>query len=152
VQQTLIQAYQGLAGFRGGTAREMAGWLRQILANHLAHVVRDFGRQKRDAGRELPLAQVLDDSSARLEAWLAAEQSSPSERVQRNDLLLRMADALESLPDEQREAVELHYYHGWTLAQIAAHLNRTPPSIAGLVHRGVLRLRDKLADPSSASS
>ena len=146
VQQTLIQAYQGLPGFRGATEREMAGWLRQILANHLAHLVRDFGRQKRDAGRELPLAQVLDESSARLEAWLADEQSSPSERAERNDQLLRIAAALESLPDEQREAVELHYYHGWTLAQIAQHLNRTPPSVAGLVHRGVLRLRDKMGE------
>lgn len=149
VQQTLIQAYQGLAGFRGETEREMAGWLRQILAHHLAHLVRDFGRQKRDAGRELPLAQVLDESSARLEAWLTADQSSPSERAQRNDLLLRMADALQALPDEQREAVELHYYHGWTLAQIAEHLQRTPPSVAGLVHRGVLRLRDKLGAATS---
>ena len=31
VQQTLIQAYQGLAGFRGGTEREMAGWLAAYL-------------------------------------------------------------------------------------------------------------------------
>lgn len=149
VQQTLIQAHQGLAGFRGETEREMAGWLRQILANHLAHLIRDFGRQKRDAGRELPLAQVLDESSARLEAWLAADQSSPSELAQRNELILRMADALEALPEEQREAVELHYYHGWTLAQIAAHLQRSPPSVAGLVHRGVLRLRDKMSEGAS---
>ncbi|QDU25553.1 ECF RNA polymerase sigma-E factor [Anatilimnocola aggregata] len=148
VQQTLIKAYQGLAGFRGSTEREMAGWLRQILANQLAHLVRDFGRQKRDAGRELPLAQVVDESSARLEAWLAAEQSSPSEHVQRSDLLLQLATGLESLPEDQREAVELHYCHGWTLAQIATHLHRTPPSVAGLVHRGLLKLRDQLAETS----
>lgn len=142
VQQTLIQAYEGIAGFRGGTEREMAGWLRRILANQLAHLVRDFGRQKRDAGRELPLEKALDESSARLEAWLAADQSSPSELAHRNDLLLQMAAGLEALPEEQRAAVELHYCHGWTLAQIARHLGKTPPSVAGLVHRGLLKLRD----------
>lgn len=146
VQQTLIQAYQGLGGFRGHSEREMAGWLRQILANQLAHVVRDFGRLKRDAGREISLVQVLDESSVRLEAWLAAEQSTPSQRAERGDLLLQLANALETLPEEQREAVELHYCHGWTLAQIANHLNRTPPSVAGLVHRGLGKLRETLAE------
>jgi RNA polymerase sigma-70 factor (ECF subfamily) len=146
VQQTLIQAYQAIGGFRGQSSREMAGWLRQILAHHLAHVVRDFGRLKRDTGRELPLAQVLDESSVRLEAWLAAEQSSPSQRAERGDLLLQLANALEALPDEQREAVELHYCHGWTLAQIGQHLDRTVPSVAGLVHRGLGKLRETLAD------
>lgn len=146
VQQTLIQAYKALDGFRGQTEREMAGWLRQILANNLAHLVRDWGREKRDVARELPLAKVLDESSARLEAWIAAEQSSPSERAERNDTLLQLAAALETLPDDQREAVELHYCHGWTLAQIASHLNRTTPSIAGLVHRGLMKLRGVLAE------
>ena len=149
VQQTLMQAYQGLGGFRGETEREMAGWLRKILANNLAHLVRDFGRDKRDAGRELPLAKMLDDSSDRLEAWLAAEQSSPSERAERNDLILRLADSLETLPDDQREAVELHYCQGWTLAQIGEHLGRTTPSVAGLVHRGLMKLRGVLDEPSS---
>jgi RNA polymerase sigma-70 factor (ECF subfamily) len=146
VQQTLVQAYQGIDQFRGQTSQELAGWLRKILANQLAHLVRDFGRLKRDAGRELSLAALIDQSSARLEALLAADQSSPSERAQRNDSLIALAAALETLPDEQRQAVELHYCHGLTLAQVAAELNRTPPSIAGLVHRGVMKLRSVLKE------
>lgn len=145
VQQTLAQAYRALDGFRGNSPAEMAGWLRQILARNLAHAARDHGRQKRDAGREVSLAAALDQSSARLEAWLAADQSSPSERAHRNDQLLRLAAALETLPDEQREAVELHYWQGWTLAQIADHQGRTPASVAGLVHRGLAKLRASLA-------
>jgi RNA polymerase sigma-70 factor, ECF subfamily len=144
VQQTLVQAFRAQGGFRGNSPAEMAGWLRQILARNLAHAVRDHGRQKRDIGREVSLAKAVDQSSARLEAWLAAEQSSPSDRAERNDQLLRLAQALETLPDEQREAVELHYWQGWTLAQIAEHQSRTPGSVAGLVHRGVAKLRDVL--------
>jgi RNA polymerase sigma-70 factor, ECF subfamily len=53
VQQTLVQAYQGLAQFRGQTSQELAGWLRQILAHQMAHLVRDYGRLKRDAGRRI---------------------------------------------------------------------------------------------------
>jgi RNA polymerase sigma-70 factor, ECF subfamily len=146
VQQTMVQAYQGLGQFRGSTPQEMAGWLRKILANQMAHLVRDFGRLKRDAGRELPLAALIDQSSARLEAWLAAEQSSPSEQAVRNDALLQLAAALETLPDEQRLAVELHYCRGLTLAEVAHELNRTPPSVAGLVHRGVMKLKAALGE------
>lgn len=144
VQQTMVQAYQGIGQFRGNSPQEMAGWLRKILANQMAHLVRDFGRLKRDAGRELPLAALIDQSSARLEDWLAADHSSPSERAHRNDTLLQLAAALETLPEEQRQAVELHYCRGMPLAEVANELGRTPPSVAGLVHRGVMKLRDAL--------
>ncbi len=149
VQQTLIQAYQALDQFRGSTSHEMAGWLRRILTNNLAHLVRDFGREKRDLQREVSLAQIVADSSAGWDAWLAADQSSPSERADRNETLLRLATALEQLPADQREAVELHYCHGWKLVEIAAHLERSVPSVAGLVQRGVIRLRTLLGENAS---
>ena len=42
VQQTLLQAYQGLPGFRGQDA-QLAAWLRRILARNLAMAARDGG-------------------------------------------------------------------------------------------------------------
>src|SRR5437588_9631258 len=89
VQQTLLQAYQGLSDFRGGTDAELTAWLRRILARNLAHAVRDLGRGKRDVARERSLEAVVDASSARLAAWLAAEQSSPSEQAVRSEQLVR---------------------------------------------------------------
>lgn len=146
VQMTMMQAYQALPGFRGHTPQEMAAWLRQILARNLAHAARDFARQKRNAALEVSIAATLDQSSARLEAWLADDQSSPSQKAERNDQLVRLAEMLEKLPDEQREAVELRYWQGWTLADIATHQERTVPSVAGLVHRGLARLRELMEE------
>jgi RNA polymerase sigma-70 factor (ECF subfamily) len=144
VQQTLLEAYRARDQFRGQTDAELAGWLRQILARQLAHAVRDLGRAKRDVGRERSLSQAVEQSSARLEAWLAAEQSSPSAQVQRSEQAVRLAAALERLPQPQRDAVILHYYQGWPLAQIAEHLGRTTPAVAGLLHRGLKELRNLL--------
>src|SRR5437899_10455736 len=76
VQQTLLQAHEARDQFRGQSAGERAAWLRQILARVLANAVRDLGRAKRDAGRERSLEAALSQSSSRLDAWLAADQSS----------------------------------------------------------------------------
>lgn len=146
VQQTLLQAYQARDQFHGNTPEELAAWLRQILARNLAHAVRDNTRAKRDIARERSLDAALAESSLRLEAWLADEQSSPSQRAARNERVVRLAEAVESLPEAQRDAIVLHYWQGWTLVEIAEELGRTPGSVAGLVHRGVDKLRDVLRD------
>jgi RNA polymerase sigma-70 factor (ECF subfamily) len=78
VQLTLLSAYEKRSQFRGATEAEYLGWLRQILANHLAKTLRRYGAGLRDVRRERSLADSLKDSAARLDAWLAAEQSSPS--------------------------------------------------------------------------
>jgi RNA polymerase sigma-70 factor (ECF subfamily) len=146
VQQTLLQAFRARAGFRGTTEAELAAWLRQILARNLAHAARDLGRDKRDVARERSLEQALGQSSDRLALWLAADQSSPSESAQRREQAVRLAGALESLPEAQREALVLHYWQDWTLPQIGRHLGRTPAAVAGLVQRGLQQLRTLLRE------
>jgi RNA polymerase sigma-70 factor (ECF subfamily) len=144
VQQTFLQAYQALPQFRGRSEAELAAWLRQILARNLAHAARDFGRDKRDLERERALEASLEGSSSRLECWLAADQSSPSEKADRNEQVVRLADALASLPDAQREALVLHYWHDWSAPEIARHLGCTTTAVAGLLKRGLQRLRQRL--------
>jgi RNA polymerase sigma-70 factor (ECF subfamily) len=120
--------------------------LRQILARNLAHAVRDFGREKRDVGRERSLEVSLEASSARIDAWLIAQQSSPSQKAERHEQLTRLADALAKLPDAQREAVILHYWQDWPVAAIAEHLGRSGTAVAGLLKRGLQQLRELLQD------
>jgi len=76
-RQTLLEAHRDLAQFRGTTSGELAAWLRCILARNLANAARDLGRDKRDVHREQSLQALVEASSARLEAWLAAEGPSP---------------------------------------------------------------------------
>src|SRR5437660_696051 len=104
VQQTLLEAHRALPQFRGSSDAELAGWLGQILVHQMAHAVRHYTQALRDVGQEVAL-QDLDGSSARLDRWLAADHSSPSDRAQRNEGIVRLAAALEQLPEAQREAV-----------------------------------------------
>ena len=146
VQQTFLQAHQARDQFRGTTEAELAAWLRQILARNLAHAVRDLGRARRDVALERSLERALEQSSVRLEAWLTAEASSPSAQAQRNEQVLRLADALAALPESQREAVVLHYWQDWPVGDIARHLGRSPAAVAGLLKRGLKQLRSQLKE------
>ena len=144
VQQTLLSAYEARSDFRGGGAAEEAAWLREILANHLADEVRKFSREKRQVELECPLEQRLAESSARLESWLCGQDTSPSEHALRNEQLLRLADALEALPEDQRTAVEMHHLNGMPMAQVAEQLRRSRSAVAGLIRRGIRNLRRQL--------
>jgi RNA polymerase sigma-70 factor (ECF subfamily) len=146
VQQTLLEAHAKREQFRGTTAPEQAAWLRQMLVHNLADAVRALHREKRDVKLERSLEAAIDGSSCRLAAWLAAEQSSPSQQAMHNEQLLRLADALPQLPDAQREAVILHHLQGWSLAELAGHLGRSEPAVAGLLHRGLKKLRELLGE------
>lgn len=148
VQQTFLEAYQKIGDFRACSPDEepavMAGWLRQILARNLTDAIRRSSRSKRDISRERSLEQALEHSSVRLCGLLAANQSSPSQQLQREERAVVLAGALAELPDTQREAVLLRHWHGWPLAKIAEHLGRTTPSVVGLLQRGLRGLRERL--------
>jgi RNA polymerase sigma-70 factor (ECF subfamily) len=147
VQQTLLEAHQKRAEFRADHPAQELAWLRRILANNLADELRKLAAGKRGLARERSLEQALDQSSARLQAWLAAEQSSPSQGVERNERALQLASALARLPEAQREALVLQHWHGWSLAQIADHLGRSRTAVAGLIKRGLQHLRAELHAP-----
>jgi RNA polymerase sigma-70 factor (ECF subfamily) len=144
VQQTLLDAHKDRDHFRGRNESERLAWLRRLLACNLADAARAQGRVKRDVARNHSLEQALDASSARMENWLAADQSSPSERAERNESLIRLADALARLPEDNRRAVFMRHCQGSTLAEISAELGRTPQAVAGLLKRGLSQLRDLL--------
>jgi RNA polymerase sigma-70 factor (ECF subfamily) len=144
VQQTLLKAYQARAQFRGHSTAQMSAWLRQILARTLADAARALGRDCRDIGRECSLEATLDESSARLEAWLVASGLAPAEQADRNEQMLQLARALTALPEPQRQAVLLRYYEGRPLEEIGERLQRSRAGVASLLRRGLDRLRKEL--------
>jgi RNA polymerase sigma-70 factor (ECF subfamily) len=145
-QQTILQAHEKRAQFRGTTEAERLAWLRAILANVLAAAARRFDAKTRDLGRERSLETELELSSSRLESLLAVDQTSPSERAVRGEELLRLAGALARLPDDQRRVVELHHLKGLTVLEVAQAMGRTRPAVVGLLFRGLKKLRELLRD------
>jgi RNA polymerase sigma-70 factor (ECF subfamily) len=148
VQQTLLEAHQARDKLPAQNQAELAAWLRKILAHNLIDAVRDLKCAKRDVRREQSLDAAIEQSSARLEAWLVSEQSPPVEKAEKNEQLLRLAEALDQLPPDQQEAVVLHYLSGQSLSEVATYMGRTPAAVAGLLHRGLRKLRGNLGEGS----
>lgn len=141
VQETMLAAHRAIDQFRGSTEAEMAAWLRRILANTLAHHYRDNHREKRDISREQRFHASVDASSVRLERLLSDRGESPSQHAINNENVSALSDSIGKLPEQKRDAIKLHYWHGWTLAQIAEHQDRSRPAVAGDIHRGLKQLR-----------
>jgi RNA polymerase sigma-70 factor (ECF subfamily) len=146
VQQTLLEAHQARGQLTELDADARTAWLRRALANNLVDELRKLDAAKRDVNRVRSLEDAMNQSSARLADWLAAEQSSPSANLHRQENALRVAQALTKLPEQQRRAVELRHLEGLPLAEIADTLVCTKAAVVGLLHRGVQKLRELLAE------
>ena len=146
VQEALLRAHSNLDHFRGQSEAELVKWLHEILAGTLIDEVRKAYAQKRDLGLERSLQAAVGESSVRLEAYLADRNPTPAAQAQRQELLVRIAEALEELPEDQRDVILLRDVQGHPVAEIARRLGRTEKSVAGLLLRGRNRLRQLLPD------
>lgn len=140
VQVTLAEAHQQRDRFEGDNSVQMAGWLLKMLNNNMIDAVRGNRRQKNNVEREQSVA-VIQRSSIRLDAVLAASQSTPSEQVMRHERLLALTAALEQLPDNWQTVVRLKHLERLSLKDIAARMETTQPAVAGMLFRALERLR-----------
>jgi RNA polymerase sigma-70 factor (ECF subfamily) len=112
----------------------------------LVDEVRRARAQKRDVELERSIDDILAASSARMEAYLAADGPSPCEQAERQEQLLRLARAIEQLPGEQRDVLIHRDLLGTPVREISEQLGRTEKSVAGLLLRGRRRLRELLEE------
>jgi RNA polymerase sigma-70 factor (ECF subfamily) len=142
VQQVLLKVLESDPDFGGRSEGERLSFLRKTYVSVVSDSVRYFDRGKRKG----MLKQSLSESAARLEKWLAAVQSSPSQRASKHEQLLRLAHAIAELPENQRRAVELHHLKKHSLAETAEAMGISPQAAAGLLRRGLASLRDGLCE------
>jgi RNA polymerase sigma-70 factor (ECF subfamily) len=145
VQETFLQAHQGLGQFRGSSEAEFVDWLRKILATQLANQVRRFlGTRRRDVRLERQLEAELNKSSRDVARALVKTHSTPSEKAACREQAVLLAEALQQLPPDYREVIVLHHLQGLTLADVAQRMERSAGSIEKLWMRALAQLRRAL--------
>jgi len=147
VQTTLLQAHRDRLTFRGTSEAEKRAWLKAILQRTILHLARKYQSKKRDFRLERSIDQQLQESASRIVGQLAGDQSSPSRRLIRQENAEQLAEAMCGLLDDERSAIVLKYLHGWRVREIAEDLERSPDAVAGLLRRGLRKLRQTMVRP-----
>jgi RNA polymerase sigma-70 factor (ECF subfamily) len=141
VQLTYVTALQSFSQFTGSRQGEFCAWLYTVHDRVVQRVARDHVRtQKRSVQRE---ERKTDSHLGQLGVIV---DSTASQKVVHQESLVKLTLSMDALPEDQREAVRLRYCEGWPLERIAREMNRTMPSVAGLLKRGLKTLRARLAN------
>src|SRR3954464_12507377 len=136
VQEGFLAAWRNADRFIPERAKAST-WLLTLVHRRSVDLVR-----REDRRRAEPLDEAYEppaDASAEHDAWLRFER----ERVQ---------EALRRLPDQQREAIELAYYGGFTQTELAERLGQPVGTIKSRMFTGLARLRELLAEPGLETS
>ncbi|TWU58776.1 RNA polymerase sigma factor [Rubripirellula tenax] len=148
VQLTFLEAKRDLPSFRGETPAEFAGWLRGMLKNNVATAVtRHITTKKRSVRREVNMAPASanQDSGAAWLGQLPGSTTSPSGVAIRGEAVLALVEALHQLPETQAEAIRLRYMEGLPLSDIVERMGKSDTAVAGLLKRGLQKLRTVLS-------
>jgi RNA polymerase sigma-70 factor (ECF subfamily) len=133
VQEAFLTAWRTADTFVPERARA-ATWLLTLVHRRAVDLVRREQRRRADpieAAGEHAGEGAVDEA-----VWLRYER----ERVQA---------ALRQLPDQQREALELAYYGGFSQSELAERLGQPVGTIKSRMFSGLGRLRDLLAEPEA---
>lgn len=129
VQEAFLEALRRLEQCRDPA--RFAGWLMAI--------VRSRGHNRRRWLRRRD-TEPLDDGAPAA----AAADADPARDAERAELRGRLLEALDGLPDAQRQAVLLHDLEDRPHAEVAAALGVTENHSRQLLHRARKRLREVL--------
>ena len=131
VQQTLLHVHRARNDFRPDS--RLRPWLFTIAMNRGREHHRRRGRRREQAAEPETLAAAapLDGAAA------TAEQHERAARVR---------TALASLPEQQREVIELHWFEESPYEEIAPIVGASVAAVRVRAHRGYERLRKILSE------
>ena len=127
-QEAMLRAHERFNQFAGRDERELAAWLRQILARRVVDSVRRFRTASRTLDREYTAAE-LADRSATLDQFFRYGGSSPSQQVERRELGVMLANALSELSELHRRAIILRTLQELPWHEVASRMDRSVTTV-----------------------
>jgi RNA polymerase sigma factor (sigma-70 family) len=122
---------------------EQAGaWLFRVARNRIIDLFRK--RKPEDSTNDPVIAR--DGESLTLEDLLPSPEAGPEAAYARTVLAEELEDAVEELPEEQREVFIAHEVEGRSFKEIAAQTGVSVNTLLSRKHYAVLHLRERLQD------
>ena len=127
VQEAFLAVWRSSPRFVAERAKAST-WILTLVHRRAVDLVR---REERRRAEPLAEDELESEHGADDEVWLRLERE-------------RVRNALAALPDQQREAIELAYYGGFTQSELADRLGLPLGTVKSRMFTGLSRLRDLL--------
>ena len=128
LQSTYLDVVRDVDTFEGQTEDAFVGWVGRIIENNIRDKVRFFGAGKR---KEPPTPNSADD-----DPWeLPGSEGTPSAAATFGEELAIFGQAMASLSDDQRRAIQLRFVEGMNHRDAAKELGRTESATRVLISR-----------------
>ncbi len=133
----LVEAYR-----RMKPIEQVGAWLFRVARNRITDL---FRKKKPGISTHDPIAVGEEDSDVlTLQDLLPAPESGPEAAYARSLLLDELDEALEELPEEQREVFVAHELEGLSFKQLANETGLSVNTLLSRKHYAVLHLRRRL--------
>ena len=119
---------------------QVGAWLFRVARNRITDL---FRKRKPEASTNDPVAEQ-EGEFLTLEDLLPSREAGPEAAYARTVLLAELEDALEDLPDEQREVFLAHEIEGRSFKDLAAETGLSVNTLLSRKHYAVSHLRERL--------
>jgi RNA polymerase sigma-70 factor (ECF subfamily) len=152
VQETFLNAYRGIKGFRGDA--QLSTWL-YTIASHACMRMRR--KRKGEPKRELSLEEFVPTSEGEFRLQVPVEGLSPEQALQNKQLRRILDHAIGTLPAKYRMVLVLRDMEGLSAKEVGAIMKLNERAVKSRLHRARLFVRKELsarglAQPSSEKS
>jgi RNA polymerase sigma factor (sigma-70 family) len=118
----------------------VTGWLFRVARNRITDL---FRKERPESFRDTAVADE-DDEPLRLEDLLPSPDAGPEALYARNVILHELEQAVDELPQEQREAFVAHELEGRSFKEMAAETGVSVNTLLSRKRYAVLHLRERL--------
>ena len=120
---------------------QVTAWLFRVARNRITDL---FRRKSRETLHKEPDKIAEDGEVLMLEELLPSPDAGPDAAYARSVLLEALDDALEELPEEQREVFVAHELMGYSFKELAAQTGVGVNTLLSRKHYAVVHLRERL--------
>jgi len=135
LQSAMVCALANLADFEFRGEAAFVGWLSAIATQQVGQLARHHGAQRRDLAREQRVSEAPP---------LPAEETTVTQAAARKDERARLHDALEQLPQSDRDVILLRSFEGLAFGVVAERLGLSDQDAARYAYRRALKSLGRL--------
>jgi RNA polymerase sigma factor (sigma-70 family) len=132
----LVEAYRMMK-----PVEQVTAWLFRVARNRITDL---FRRKIREAQRTEPATLRENSEDLSLGGLLPSPEAGPEAAYARSVLLEELEEALDELPEEQREVFIAHELMGSSFKELAAQSGVSVNTLLSRKHYAVLHLRERL--------